>query len=364
MNDGTLAVAFGMGLNTGGLATHLVTITFDDGREYQFKATCMRDEEADEDEPLTIYKVEHGKKDYDTYIEWTDDETVTICVEDEYIIADLLDNNLDEESASFEFDCDDDGVGIHIQCDFILGQDDQDLADIVRTAAYDSDGNEIDFDRDEEWNGDYDDIDDDEDINFEDDDYLDSDDEDNVDRRDVPCQIKGIETNCSPQKFIKEIKKKGFVFDFKYEQSNSAYENQVFHGVFAKRNCELTIRPLNYDTISSIDIDFPKTGSIHQAISDYHDIVNTFSQKYGWYSRKEDEKLDDIKSTLKNASYFETLAQTTFDFIDEDDNLINSIDIILLSDFDDQTGGRQSWITITFFNYDDEDTTSLDYLDI
>lgn len=161
MNDGALGFGIGIDFNTGGLATHLVEIEFEDGRHYKFKATIMRDEEDDEDSPITIYKVEDGEKDYSTYIEWTDDESLTICLDNDFIFADLLDNSLDEESMDFGFDCEDDGIGIHIKCENILGSDDMNIEDIIHTSFFDLDENEIntedyDDDGDEDWDDDED----------------------------------------------------------------------------------------------------------------------------------------------------------------------------------------------------------------
>lgn len=179
MNDGTLSMGFGIGIDTGGWATHLVTITFDDGREYQFKATCIQDDEVDEDdEPLVIYKVEHGEKDYDTYIEITDDDTLTICIDGVYTIANIIDSNLDKDKYDMDFDCKEDGINIHVQCEFIMGQDENDIADIIHSYAFDSDGNEIEYDSDEDWEDDDlydDDLDDDGDFYYDEDDLDDED---------------------------------------------------------------------------------------------------------------------------------------------------------------------------------------------
>lgn len=319
----------------------------------------MRDDDG-EDTPTTIYKVVNGEKDYNNYIEFTDDDTITLCVEDEFLTADLLYFNMDEDSKDIDIECEYHEQGIHIHGEFILGQDMDDIESIIHTSSYeldDDDWEESDYaeeiDNNEITILDMDDVDQDDEW---DDDLMD----DDVDRRDIPCQIKGIETDCPLQTFVKEIKKKGFTFDFKYEQKNSAYENQVFQGIFAKRKCELTIFPVDYNRIRSIDIDFAKTCNINQAIRDYHDIVNAFSQKYGCHSSKDDDKLADIETLLKNSEDFASLANTSFDFVDNVGDLTNSIDITIYSDNRDHENNRVSWVTISFMNfYHDEQ-----YLDI
>ena len=150
MNDGGVSMGFGIEMNLGGLATHLLTISIADGREYQFKATFIRDDDVDKDEPLTIYKVRNGEKDKSTYIEWTDEDTITIRVNNELIIANLIDSNVKEGTMDFEIECECDGANIHIQGENILGSDEKDVEDIIRTTAYDSDGNELDDAEDDE----------------------------------------------------------------------------------------------------------------------------------------------------------------------------------------------------------------------
>ena len=150
MNDRGVSMGFGIDMNLGGLATHLLTISIADGRKYQFKATFIRDDDDNKDEPITIYKVCNGEKDKSTYIEWTDEDTITICVNNEHINANLIDSNVKEGTLNFEIDCECDGTNIHIQGENILGVDEKDVEDIIRTTAYDSEGNELDDTEDDD----------------------------------------------------------------------------------------------------------------------------------------------------------------------------------------------------------------------
>ncbi len=96
-------------------ATHFVTIDFDDGRHYQFDA--CHDFGDDSDSTDTMYKFINGSKDYSTYIEWSDEEKLTICINNDFIFATTLRVNYKVEELDIEIDCiDDDGIGIHIYC--------------------------------------------------------------------------------------------------------------------------------------------------------------------------------------------------------------------------------------------------------
>lgn len=171
-------------INFGGIVTHLVTISYDDIYEIQFKATIMPDDGVDKENhdnhPITLYEVKDGQKNHSTYIEAFED-SITICLNGKSEQASIIEFIGDEDSVDFAFECEDDeGNHIHIQCDYYLGEDDSDLANWVHTSFIDADGNPIDDEDDEDYDPDLDDYDLDDYEYYEDEDYIDETDPESV----------------------------------------------------------------------------------------------------------------------------------------------------------------------------------------
>ena len=156
MKNGGIGFGVGMEFNIENLATHLVTITFEDERIIQYKATCFKEDDND-DAIGTLYKIEGGERDYDNYVEISNDESITICEDGEYVFANIVDFSID--GGDFTIDCEDNYTleQIHIQCDLILGTDESNYEDVINFSTFDLDGNEIeevDFEEDDDWGDD------------------------------------------------------------------------------------------------------------------------------------------------------------------------------------------------------------------
>jgi len=318
MNDGT--IGFGIDINSSGLATHLVTITCDDGREFEFKATCMKDDDEDEESLPTLYKVDRGEKDYDTYVEIDEEnETVTISVEDEYIIADIIDSDID--GADMSFDCEEDGVEIHIEAKFILGENSDDIADVIHTTSFGFD------DEEEDENDCMDGL------------------EDFYPNRKKECTFCGLKIDGEVNNFVKLLLQKGY--KKAYDERCDGY--QTFKGKFYGYQCTIDIKVDENSNVKGVDVIIDdKNRNINSTLQTFNAINSIIEKEYGAHNNcNEDPNLIAPKKLLRRMIddldnfYYE------FDFY-KGKNLMNNITIWLMTDPYDLP-----YVSIDYHRYDD-----------
>ena len=243
-------LGFGIGLGT--IATHKVTITISDGREYQFNACCGNPEEDD----AVFYKVIKGERIEGVSISVDEDnEIVTLNIEDDFIVANLIDFNIDNLDMFISADTDD-GMSIYIEA--IQEIDDSTIADAISYETYDDSEKEIDVAID------------------------DNEQKDNM--RLYPIDFLGIDIRTTLDDLLDKLKSKGFTLNKMSYRNHSAdsTEKVTLTGSYAgARKCEIQITTNAKQQVEIIDVIRTKSQNEEQLYEDFISVLEAFIQKYG-----------------------------------------------------------------------------------